>query len=298
MVTLATLADAAGVGAATIAYFASALLVTSRSSLLVTSWSATILIVIAASLTAVGVPLIVIFAVVSSVRLTLWLKPAGRLVIQLPLKAAANVSFTKVMVTSCSVISAFCVPLIVTLPTLADTAGADADTIAYFASALLVTSRSSLLVTSWSATILIVIAASLTAVGVPLIVIFAVVSSVRLTLWLKPAGRLVIQLPLKAAANVSFTKVMVTSCSVISAFCVPLIVTLPTLAVVPSANAMVGMKHAIIMMLMSIANSFFISFSFLFTVGLCFVCDCNAALPLGDYFLYCRRVRKGCRQRV
>ena len=44
---------------------------------------------------------------------------------------------------------------------------------------------------------------------------------------------------------------------------------------------MVGMKHAIIMMLMSIANSFFISFSFLFTVGLCFVMRSQRGTSLG-----------------
>ena len=44
---------------------------------------------------------------------------------------------------------------------------------------------------------------------------------------------------------------------------------------------MLGMKHAIIMMLMSIANSFFISFSFLFTAGLCFVMRLQRGTSLG-----------------
>ena len=73
--------------------------------------------------------------------------------------------------------------------------------------------------------------AELVAVGVPLTVIIAWVSSVRLTLWLKPAGRLVIQLPESGDAKVSFFSVIFTSAAVISAPVVPVMVTLPTDAV-------------------------------------------------------------------
>ena len=74
--------------------------------------------------------------------------------------------------------------------------------------------------------------AELVAVGVPLTVIFAWVSSVRLTLWLKPAGRLVIQLPESVDAKVSFFSVIFTSAAVVIGLpFTPSMITLPTDAV-------------------------------------------------------------------
>ena len=99
--------------------FALALAVTVRSVSLVTSWALGITMVIAAVLTAVGVPVTVILAWVSSVRVTLWLRPAGRLVIQSPDKELAKVSLVKVMFTSVAAMAVPVVPLTVTLPTAA-----------------------------------------------------------------------------------------------------------------------------------------------------------------------------------
>ena len=180
------------------------------------------------------------------------------------------------------------VPLIVTLATVADAAGAGFAAIAYFASAFSVTVTAASPAT-FSAGIVMAIASAFATVGVPLIVITASVASAStfaLILASRPVGRFVNHAATSSSAfiatNFSFAKVIVTSLVPSSAVpTVPLIVTLPTLAVVPSANAMLGMKHAIIMMLMSIANSFFISFSFLFTVGLCFVMQSQRGTSLG-----------------
>ncbi len=80
-------------------------------------------IAICSVLAAVGVPLIVIIALVVPPYLTLWLSPAGRLVIQLPDRLDLNVSFVKSTANWVSVIAVPTVPLTVTFPTAAEITG-------------------------------------------------------------------------------------------------------------------------------------------------------------------------------
>ena len=120
----------------------------------------------------------------------------------------------------------FAVPVIPAEPPSAATPAV----ILYFAFALPVTSRS-LPLARLAAGILMISASELTAEGLPLTVIFAWVSSVRLTLWLKPAGRLVIQSPESVDAKVSFASVIITSLSAIAVPVVPSMLTSSTTAV-------------------------------------------------------------------
>ena len=106
-----------------IANTAFSLLVTVKSALLA-RFALRILMVSAAELVTDGLPLTVIFAWVLSVRLTLWLKPLGRLVIQLPESMDANLSFVSLIVTSWLVIRLSFTPSMVTSSTVAVGTGA------------------------------------------------------------------------------------------------------------------------------------------------------------------------------
>ena len=106
-------------------YFALAFAVTFKLLSLVTSCAAGMVIAICAVEVAVGVPLTVMVAVVSPVRATLCVKPAGRLVIQSPDRGFAKVSLVSVTVTTVLLIALSFVPLIVTSLTAAEGTGTD-----------------------------------------------------------------------------------------------------------------------------------------------------------------------------